>query len=420
MAADVKIFATDIEEGAQAQVNELCALPPFEQAKVRVMPDAHAGAGCVIGLTANVTEAVIPNIVGVDIGCGLLAWELEAEASEELARALDAAAHSCVPVGMEVHDAEQIGKRELEEYACARDFKNRDRLTRSLGTLGGGNHFIECDVAPDGHAWLVVHSGSRNIGKQVADIYQARAIAEHRGNTDEQRMELIAHLKREGREVEISAALESLRSGASSDNVADDLCWLEGGGRDAYLHDMALAQTFAERNRARILEELLEGAGIKATGRMISSTHNYIDLEHRITRKGAIGAYEGERVIIPLNMAEGCVVGEGLGNDDWNCSAPHGAGRAMSRAAARRKLDLAEYERAMEGVYSTTVCEATIDEAPAAYKNAGAIVESLAPTVAVEFVMRPIWNFKAVEERVDWKERRLAKKGRGARTGSST
>ncbi|MBQ9057691.1 MAG: RtcB family protein [Atopobiaceae bacterium] len=406
MAADVKIFAQDLEKSAQQQIARLAELPPYDGATIRIMPDAHAGAGCVVGFTANVTDHVIPNVIGVDIGCGLLAVRLDEKADEALARKLDACAHERVPVGMEVHETPTLDKSRLSELSCSADLKAHDRLVRSLGTLGGGNHFIECDVDPDGAPWLVIHTGSRNIGKQVAEIYQALAAARHRGNSKSDREELIARLKEEGREREIASALADLVRKASDNEqtTPDDLWWLSGSDKDDYLHDMGICQALAHENRWRIVEQLKSG-GIRVTDDVVSSVHNYIDLENGVSRKGAIAAYEGQRLIIPLNMAAGCVIGTGRGNADWNNSAPHGAGRRMSRGAARRELVMEEYRHMMEGVFSTTVCEQTIDEAPQAYKDPRTIVDSLGPTVDVDFVMRPIWNFKATQDKPVWKRK---------------
>lgn len=412
MAANVKVFASDLEESAQAQVDELAALPPFSDAKIRIMPDAHAGKGCVIGFTADVTDAVIPNIVGVDIGCGILAVRLEADADEALARILDAAAHTAVPVGMSVHSKQTIERARLDALECSKQLKGTSRLLRSIGTLGGGNHFIECDVDPEGRPWLVIHSGSRNIGKQVADIYQAEAIAEHKGNSKRQKDELIERLKEEGRADEIGPTLAALSANAATgeSDVPADLCWLSGASRDAYLHDMGLCQELACENRARIADELIEATGLSAASERVESVHNYIDLEHGVIRKGATSAYEGESLIVPLNMAAGCIMGTGLGNEDWNYSAPHGAGRAMSRMAARRDIELDDFLLAMEGIFTTTACAQTLDESPQAYKDPETILTETQPTLNIDWVMRPIWNFKAVDAPRDWKAEKRKKR----------
>lgn len=390
--ADIKIFAQDIDVGAAEQVALLGTLPPFEHARIRIMPDAHLGKGCVIGFTASMTDAVIPNVVGVDVGCGVYAARLDEELSDGLLHRLDRAAHESVPSGTSVHSRTQIGVEELAAYACSPAFHDRGHLRSSLGTLGGGNHFIELDVTAPGELWLVVHTGSRGIGAQLAAYWQRVAADQRRGNTRAQRDELIARLVEQGRQREISVALKALETASGT---ADDQAWLEGAERDAYLHDMGLAQAFAARNRRRIVEIMSESAGVRLAGEEVESVHNYIDLDSGIIRKGAISAQAGQRVIVPLNMAAGCVLGRGLGNEDWNCSAPHGAGRAMSRRDARAALSMDDFRLQMTGVYTTSVCAATLDEAPMAYKDAGSIVSQLAPSVAVDCVMRPVWNFKA-------------------------
>ncbi len=397
--SNIKIYAENLDEAAANQIEALAALPPFEHSRIRVMPDAHAGKGCVIGFTANVADAVIPNVVGVDVGCGVYAARLDAECTEGLARKLDAAAHAAIPTGFLVHKKPQIDNSELDAYECSAGFHDRAQLLGSLGTLGGGNHFIELDRGPAGEPWLVIHTGSRGIGAQLASWWQAKATAHWYGPgggaSIEERRELIARLKQEGRETEIESALAELTRGPAGPRPAEDQCWLEGDERDGYLHDMALAQAFAARNRRHIAELLCAKAGVELEGREIESVHNYIDLEAGIIRKGAISAQCGEQVVIPLNMAAGCAIGTGRGEEDWNFSAPHGAGRALSRKAAMHSLSMDEFRTSMEGVYSTTVCESTIDEAPMAYKDPGTILSSLAPTVEVAFVMRPVWNFKA-------------------------
>lgn len=400
MPADVKIFAEQIEREAVNQVDSLAGLPVFEGSRVRVMPDAHAGKGCVIGFTTSRTAdgsvPAIPNVVGVDVGCGVYARRIGETLTHELLTRLDVAAHEAVPSGRSAHETAQISPAELDAYTCAPAFHDRTHLLASMGTLGGGNHFIELDEAPDESLWLVVHTGSRGIGTQLAAYWQHVAAGSLRGGEDQaRREELIARLKAEGRAREIQQALRSMKRVAPP--APDDQAWLTGVDRDGYLHDMGLAQGFAARNRRRIAELVARSAGVRLTDDEVESVHNYIDLERGFVRKGAITAYDGEPVIVPLNMAEGCVIGTGRGNEDWNFSAPHGAGRTMSRTAARRGLSMDEYRSRMEGIYSTSVTAATLDEAPMAYKDASSIVEQLSPTVSVEFVMRPVWNFKAQE-----------------------
>lgn len=392
---DVKVFAQTVDQTALDQVSSFASLPPFEHARIRIMPDCHRGKGSVIGFTCSKFGAIIPNVVGVDVGCGVLAQRIDAEPSEGLFRSLDKAAHTAVPSGRDVHESTMFSETELNAYECSASFSNRARLLGSLGTLGGGNHFIELDRDPVGGLWIVVHTGSRGIGKQLAEHWQAVAIDQRRGNTRESRQALIARLKAEGRTNEIEQQLKALVKRRSP--VPEEQAWLEGDAEEAYLHDMGLAQDFAARNRREVVRELLEASGVSAIGEAIESVHNYIDLEHEVIRKGAIAAYAGQKVIVPLNMAQGCAIGTGLGNDDWNDSAPHGAGRLMSRSAARRSLSLEEYRHSMENVFSTSVSAKTIDEAPMAYKDGKEVLGLIGPTVKVDFVMKPLWNFKAQE-----------------------
>lgn len=387
----INIYGSEFDTEAVQQVCQIARLQPFKSAHIAIMPDFHVGKGCVIGFTVDATNEVIPNVVGVDVGCGLLAVELAESKTDELLQAFDNAAYKRVPSGHDLHTEAKIDEAELDAYECK--FKRESHLLRSLGTLGGGNHFIELDEAPNGKLWLVVHTGSRNLGLQVANWWQEIAIQQRRGATASQKETLVKSLKAQGRETEIASVLKKLKEADLS--VPKDQCWLEGDERDGYLHDMGLAQVFAQRNRNAIVEALFDETGAKPSGERIESVHNYIDLEHNVVRKGAIAAYENQRLIIPLNMAAGCIIGKGKGNASWNNSAPHGAGRAMSRAEARRNLKLEDYQASMEGIYSTSVSVDTLDEAPAAYKDAVTIEDDIADTVDVEFIMKPVWNFKA-------------------------
>lgn len=400
--ADLKIYAEDLEQAAAEQIAELCALPAFEDSKVRIMADAHAGKGCVIGFTAKMGLKVIPNVVGVDIGCGVLAVRIDAKADEAFFKRLDAVIRERVPSGRSVHAHRLQRVPSLQHLHCLRDLKDTKRIERALGTLGGGNHFIEVDVSQDGGAWLVIHTGSRNLGKQVAEHYQRRAIDAHKGDgrMEQETQRIIADYKAAGRESEIQEALANLRNhyAALKPSVKPDLCWLEDVPALHYLDDMRICQSYAAANRLQIAITMLDALNVGYSD-IVESVHNYIDHENGIIRKGAISAYEGQRVIIPLNMAAGCVLGIGKGNADYNYSAPHGAGRAMSRTAARKRLNVGDYAAQMTaaGVWSSCVGESTIDEAPAAYKPAQGIVDGLKDTVDVVEVLRPVYNFKASE-----------------------
>lgn len=398
MNANVKIFTDQIDEKSRTQIARLVEQPAFAQAKVRIMPDVHAGMGCVIGFTADLGDKVIPNIVGVDIGCGMYTLCLGKKKPD--LPALDEVMHRNIPGGMHAHHEVVEEFPELEALRCFDKLKNVPHLRRSLGTLGGGNHFVEVDVDTEGNYYLILHSGSRNLGHQVCEIYQKQAIAAHASAQElrEQCHALAMQLRAEGRETEIADAIKALRAAAPGGGnlIPPALCYLEGEGRLDYLHDMAICQRFALRNRELMAEIIIGRLGLLAQD-AFHTTHNYIDHESNIVRKGAISARLGERLLIPINMRDGCILGTGKGNDDWNQSAPHGAGRIMSRTAALDQLSLEEFERQMQGIYTTTVSKKTLDEAPMAYKGMDAILGHIDPTVEVNDILKPIYNFKAEE-----------------------
>lgn len=348
-------YAKVIEQDAIDQIKRMCDYDFTEGSQIRIMPDVHAGKGCTIGTTMTVHDKVVPNIVGVDIGCGMYTVNL---GNQEIDfEKLDEAAHY-VPSGKNVWDG-RMGKVDLQQLRCYRSLTDTRRLERSLGTLGGGNHFIEVDQAADGTKYLVVHSGSRNLGKQVADIYQHLAIELHQGK-----------------------------------EVPVDLCYLYGTYLEDYLHDVEICQEFARKNREKIAEVLLERTGLVGMDGF-HTIHNYIDTNEMILRKGAIAAHEGEKVLIPINMRDGSVLAMGKGNPEWNYSAPHGAGRLMSRTAAKEKLKLEDYKKTMEGIYTTSVNFSTLDEAPMAYKSLDDIIDVIRESVDVIDIMKPIYNYKA-------------------------
>lgn len=401
--ADVKIFTDNVEPEAVNQVYTLAKHPAFSDCKVRIMPDVHAGKGCVIGFTANLGDKVIPNIVGVDIGCGMLTVELgkdDINLSE-----IDRIIRKYVPSGRNVHEGRVERVIDLQELKCYRSLNDTKRLERSIGTLGGGNHFIEIDADDEGNKYLVIHSGSRNLGKQVAEYYQALAVDLMSGKDKlfEEKAALISAYKAIGRKHEIQEALKDLdrRFNPNPLGIPKELCYLTGKYREDYLNDMAICQRFADLNRYEIANEIigaLYGADIAYWDLpMFETVHNYIEIETNIVRKGAIAAYQGQRVLIPLNMRDGCIIGIGKGNEDWNCSAPHGAGRIMSRSRAKEVIDLEEYKKSMEGIYTTSVDRSTIDESPMVYKPADEIVGLIGDTVEIEKVIKPIYNYKAGE-----------------------
>ena len=385
-------YATVVEDEAIEQIRRMCDYEFTAGSKIRIMPDVHAGKGCTIGTTMTITDKAVPNVVGVDIGCGMYTVNL-GRRSIDFGK-LDAAAHF-IPSGMNVWEERQE-RFDLTELRCYRALRDADRLERSIGTLGSGNHFIEVDRAADGTNYLVVHSGSRNLGKQVADHYQRLAIDLHEGKEElfAKREALIAEYKAAGRLDEIQAALQELVWSAKEKTIPDDLCYVYGQYLEDYLHDVEICQRFARRNRELMAEILLRRTDLSALD-AFHTVHNYIDTDERILRKGAIAAHAGERVLIPINMRDGSVLAVGKGNPEWNYSAPHGAGRILSRGKAKEQLSLEEYRREMAGVYTTSVNEATLDEAPMAYKRLEDIIDVIRESVDVIEVLKPVYNFKA-------------------------
>jgi len=357
-----KVFTDTAEQSALTQIEHLLNQEFIAGCKICVMPDAHAGMGCTIGTTMTIADKVVPNLVGVDIGCGMETVLLK-DKRVELAQ-LDKAIHQYIPAGFKIrkephHFNDEI---DLTSLRCAKHV-DLARAKFSIGTLGGGNHFIELDKDDKGQLYLVVHSGSRNLGKQVCDYYQ-------------------------------NAAADSLgRTGKGADRV---LAYLEGAMFESYLHDMAIVQRYADLNRKAMVKELEKRVKFKIAEQFMT-IHNYIDLDSMILRKGAISAQKGERVLIPMNMRDGSLICTGLGNEDWNYSAPHGAGRIMSRKVAKQSITLTQYEKAMTGIYSSTVNKSTLDEAPFAYKPMDEIVANIGDTADIVTVIKPLYNFKAAE-----------------------
>lgn len=385
-------YASVIEEEAIEQIRRMCDYEFTAGSRIRIMPDVHAGKGCTIGTTMTITDKAVPNIVGVDIGCGM--YTVSLGRTDINFERLDEAAHF-IPSGMNVWEGRQE-HFDLEQLRCYRDLKDAKRLERSLGTLGGGNHFIEIDESADGEKYLVIHSGSRNLGKQVAELYQKLAVDLSKGKEEyfKKRDEIIRTYKEQGKRKEIQAALKKIAWEQKESLIPEDLCFLYGSYLEDYLHDVEVCQRFARRNREKMAEILLERTGI-AAGEAFHTIHNYIDTEEMILRKGAIAAHAGEKILIPINMRDGSVLAVGKGNAEWNYSAPHGAGRIMSRKAAKDKLSLEEYRETMKGIYTTSVNEATLDEAPMAYKSLDDIIDVIRDSVDIIDVMKPVYNFKA-------------------------
>ena len=394
---NIAICYTDaLEDTAYEQIETVCNEEAFSKSKIRIMPDVHAGKGCTIGTTMTIVDKVVPNMVGVDIGCGMYTIAL-GKVDIDLER-FDEAAHS-IPCGKNVWEGRQE-RFDLSVLKCYRSLKDTKRLERSLGTLGGGNHFIEIDTDEDGNKYIVIHSGSRNLGTQVAEFYQGIAIDLNLGKEDyyKQRDEIIATYKEQGRRSEIQSTLKELAKSfkTKEPTMPRELCYLYGTFMEDYLHDINICQRFAKRNREKMAEVLLERIGIVGL-ESFQTVHNYIDADDKILRKGSVSAKAGEKLLIPINMRDGALICVGKGNTEWNCSAPHGAGRLMSRSAAFERLTMEEYKKQMAGIYTTCVNTSTLDESPMAYKSMDEIVENIEPTAEIIAHIKPIYNFKAAE-----------------------
>ena len=388
--AGAKVFTDVVDQESISQVISLLNQPYAQGSRVRMMPDIHAGAGCTVGTTMTISDKVCPNLVGVDIGCGMETVRLK-EKHMELQK-LDKLIRTEIPSGFAIRTKPHRYADEIDlfELRCARHV-DLSRAEKSIGTLGGGNHFIEANRDEEGNLYLVIHSGSRRLGLEIANYYQEaafKALNSRRSEIDT----LIADLKRQGREREIEDVLRDLKSRPV--NVPKPLAYLEGWLLEDYLHDMALAQRYADLNRKAMMDTILKGMGLKAADRF-TTIHNYIDLEAGILRKGAVSARAGERLLIPINMRDGSLICIGKGNEDWNFSAPHGAGRLMSRSAAKQSFTVSEFKKQMQGIYTTSVGAATLDECPMAYKSMADITGNIGPTADIERIIKPIYNFKA-------------------------
>lgn len=387
-----KIFVDIIEESAAAQITELCNQPVSEGAKIRIMPDVHTGAGCTIGTTMTVTDKAIPNLVGVDIGCGMETVRLR-EKHIELQK-LDKLIYKKIPSGFEVRETPHRFAEQFDRSAlfCGEKIHVR-RLMESIGSLGGGNHFIEADQGEDGSIYLVIHSGSRHLGVEVARYYQEEAYRRLNSASEDEVKALIAALKAEGKEKQIQKALKALAAEKRTD-IPKHLAYTAGRLFEQYIHDMKLTQQFAALNRRAMMDELIRGMGLHIE-EQFTTVHNYIDTDTMILRKGAVSARLGEKLLIPMNMRDGSLICVGKGCDDWNQSAPHGAGRLMSRSAAKASFTVSEFRKQMAGIFTTSVGSGTLDECPMAYKPMEAIIGCIGDTVEITEIIRPIYNFKA-------------------------
>ena len=389
---EAKIF-TDVADSASiAQVQQLCDQEFAAGSRIRLMPDIHAGAGCTIGTTMTITDKVVPNLVGVDIGCGMETIRIR-EKRLELQK-LDRLIREKIPSGFSIREKAHryFSQINLNELCCARH-ADLPRAERSIGTLGGGNHFIEADRDDEGNLYIVVHSGSRHLGVEVAGYYQEAGYRMLNRADDASAEALIARMKAEGRKKEIQKELKKLKNQKRT-SIPKALAYVSGELFEQYIHDMKIVQHFAMLNRQAMMDEIVGGMKLHVE-EQFATIHNYIDTDAMILRKGAVSARAGERLLIPINMRDGSLLCVGRGNEDWNCSAPHGAGRLMSRADARQSFTVSEFKKQMAGIYTTSVSRATLDECPMAYKGMQDILDNIGPTAEVVKIIRPIYNFKA-------------------------
>lgn len=389
--ATAKVFTDVVDEASISQVINLLNQPYVEGANVRMMPDIHAGAGCTIGTTMTIGDKICPNLVGVDIGCGMETSRIK-ESSIELDK-LDRVIRSCIPSGFSIRtEPHGFAKAiDLSQLCCANKV-DIDRAYKSIGTLGGGNHFIEADMDDAGNIYIVVHSGSRHLGLEIANLYQEEAYRSLTSYSKEEIDSVIDMLKASGRSKEIQSTLKKLKSKKSP--VPKPLAYVEGALFDQYLHDMKIAQRFAELNRQAMMDTIIGEMELHVE-EQFTTIHNYIDTDNMILRKGSVSAQKGERLLIPINMRDGSLLCTGKGNKDWNFSAPHGAGRLMSRSAAKQTFTVEEFQKQMEGIYTTSVGRSTLDECPMAYKGMEDIVDNIDPTATIDAIIKPIYNFKA-------------------------
>ena len=389
-------YTQQLETAAAEQIKAVCDQEAFASSKIRIMPDVHAGKGCTIGTTMTIVDKIVPGMVGVDIGCGM---ETVRIAQRKISFSqLDDLIRSAIPSGRQIRNIphplnDQI---DLTALRCSAHVDLR-RAQCSIGTLGGGNHFIEVDRSDNGDLFIVVHSGSRHLGTEVATYYQHKAQQMISNSASFSLADEIERMKREGKAQEIQQFIEELKqAGYATAAIPRDLCYVEGQLFDDYIHDMKIVQHFAALNRKAMVDVILSGMKLRAT-EQFTTIHNYIDTEHMILRKGSVSAQAGEKLLIPINMRDGSLVCIGKGNDEWNCSAPHGAGRLMSRKAALSSLSMEEYRSEMAGIYTTCIDRATLDEAPMAYKSLEEIVAQIGPTAEIVERIKPVYNFKAAD-----------------------
>ncbi|MBD5117402.1 MAG: RtcB family protein [Ruminococcaceae bacterium] len=389
---EAKIFTDTVDETSITQVMLLLNQEFTSGSKIRLMPDIHAGAGCTIGTTMTVIDKTVPNLVGVDIGCGMETVRIR-EKHIELQK-LDKLIYEKIPSGFNIREKAHryINDIELEELYCYKEI-NPLRAEKSLGTLGGGNHFIEADKDDEGNIYVVIHSGSRHLGLEVANYYQNEGYNALNGCAKQDIERLIAELKAQGKEKNIQKSITALKN-TKRTNIPKQLAYVEGDLFNRYIHDMKIVQKYAELNRQAMTDEIIKGMKLHVE-EQFTTVHNYIDTRAMILRKGAVSAEKGEKLLIPINMRDGSLICIGRGNDDWNRSAPHGAGRLMSRSSAKESFTVSEFKKQMEGIYTTSVNKDTLDECPMAYKGMEDIVNNIGETAEIVSIIKPIYNFKA-------------------------
>lgn len=384
-----KVYTDNIDSETISQIITLLNQEFIKDSKIRIMSDCHAGSGCVIGTTMTITDKIVPNLVGVDIGCQVSAVQLK-ETDADLIK-LDRIINKYVPAGFNVHDT-AIANFNLDFMLAEID---NDLAQKSLGTLGGGNHFIELDKDTEGHLWLIVHTGSRHLGLEVAKHYQELGYKALKSEDIQKKIkEAITKLKAEGNEREIEGTIKKIKASYIAPNIPKDLCYITGQDMIDYLHDIDIVQKYATLNHKTIINTITSHMGWHIVDE-IHTMHNYIDVEHNVLRKGAVSAQKGEKLIIPMNMRDGSLICIGKGNPEWNYSAPHGAGRILSRSQAKEVVDINAFKDSMQGIYTTSVNESTLDESPFVYKPMDEIMENIRDTVDILTVVKPIYNFKS-------------------------
>lgn len=391
------VFTDVIEEEAISQIQTLCNQEFTEGSKVRIMPDVHSGAGCTIGTTMTITDKIVPNLVGVDIGCGMETIKIKNKHIE--LQKLDKLIYEKIPSGFEIRDKAHKYAQEIDllSLRCILDANiNVVKAERSIGTLGGGNHFIEANKDSDGNIYIVIHSGSRHLGLEIANYYQNQGYKALNGNSKEDIQNLIIEYKQQGRQKEIQKAIKELTKTVKT-NIPKSLAYVTGDLFDDYLHDMKLVQQFALLNRKAMMHEIIKGMKLDVI-EQFTTIHNYIDTDNMILRKGAVSAQKDEKLLIPINMKDGSLICKGKGNSEWNYSAPHGAGRLMSRTKAKNSFTVSEFKKVMKDIYTTSVNKETLDECPMAYKSIDDIVNNIEDTVEILDIIKPIYNFKAGDE----------------------